>query len=186
MKILFFDTETTHLYNFNSTHNDPEQPGIVQIGAIGVDQDKFGPEKDILKFSLLLNSGKESTDGAINVHGYDNEYIQQNGFSYYDGIKFFQDIVEKYDLLVGHNIAYDINCFKAQCVYLGIETDIMNMRSFCTMEANWDVYKHRQSLSSIYKYYTGETLDKAHDAYYDIEATKLVFYKTLERKKNET
>ena len=181
-KILIFDTETTSLYEDNLPPGDPDQPGIVQLAAIGLNNE-LGFNKDMFKFSAILNPFKPSTQGAIKVHGYTNEFVEEHGFNYKESFEYFESIIEEHNLIVGHNIEFDVNVYYSECIRMGMKTCIKEKKTFCTMRSNYDIYQRCLKLGTVYKYYTGHTIQNAHDAYADVEATKLIFIKTLERLK---
>lgn len=183
-KILIFDTETTSLYEDSLSPGDPEQPGIIQLAAIGLNNE-LGFNKDMFKFSAILNPYKPSTKGAIKIHGYTNEFIEKNGFNYNETMEYFESIIQEHDLIVGHNIEFDVKVYYSECVRIGLDTCIKDKQTFCTMGANYDIYSRMLKLNAIYKYYTGVSIKDAHDAYADVTATKVVFLKTLERLKSK-
>jgi DNA polymerase III epsilon subunit-like protein len=115
MKILVFDTETSglpkakliseytlnlwpHILQFSYIIYDTELNDIIEINdnIVKVSEDVFIPED------------------SIKVHGITNEISNKNGIPIDDIFEVFFYHLFKVDLLVGHNISFDINMVRAE------------------------------------------------------------------------
>lgn len=97
---IVIDTETTGL--------DPRYDSIIEIGAIKVRNNKV-----IESFNTLIKPNRTSKSGYISsfiteLTGISNDMIEQNGISEFEAMQQFNDFI-KDDILVGHNINFDVN-----------------------------------------------------------------------------
>ena len=116
MRVLVFDTETTGLPNSKIINPDTLTlwPYIVQFSYVIFDTDL----NDIVKSSdkiVKLNDGVTIPEDSIKIHGITNEKSQENGYDVKDILtNFFADLKDS-DLMVGHNVSFDINMIKLSC-----------------------------------------------------------------------
>ncbi|PKL59097.1 MAG: hypothetical protein CVV33_09610, partial [Methanomicrobiales archaeon HGW-Methanomicrobiales-4] len=96
------------------------------------------------------------------------------------------------DLVVGHNIIYDIEIIKSECSRFNIVSSVFNDKSrFCTMNQltafckiprlNGGTGFKFPSLSEAYEILTGSHLINCHDALVDTEACKAIFFSAIEK-----
>ena len=110
MKVLIFDTETTGLPQTKIINEDTldKWPHIVQFSFIIFDTDTntIDLSKDyIIKMQDNVFIPQESTA----IHGITNEISKENGINIEIALKDFFDNLKVVDLLVGHNVGFDIN-----------------------------------------------------------------------------
>lgn len=162
MNIIFFDLETTG----TSTTKDR----IVSLSAFKVDE-KYnlieGSQKD-----LLVNPGIPIPVGASDVHGITDDMVKDKpSFKQYaQGIhQYFSGCA-----LAGYNIkSFDVPILSEElgrCELLFPQSDVKIIDSF-----NIFRIKEKRDLSSALKFYTGETMEGAHDANNDNIATLKIF-----------
>lgn len=107
MKILFFDTETSGLpINYRAAVTDlGNWPRLVQLGWIVYeDQDKLNEIERIVR-----PVGFEISEAVSKVHGITQEKAMHDGGDLLDILSHFESNLKVCDLLVGHNLSYDLN-----------------------------------------------------------------------------
>lgn len=115
MRVLIFDTETTGLPQSRIISPDTLEkwPHIVQFSFIIFDTESndIVETKDyIIKLPKDIEISAESTA----IHGITNEISQEKGVFLAEIILDFFDVLGKVDLLVGHNISFDINMLNVE------------------------------------------------------------------------
>jgi DNA polymerase III epsilon subunit-like protein len=110
MKVLVFDTETTGLPQTKIINEETLEkwPHIVQFSFAMFDTDT----KSIIKFKdfiVKLPNKIEISQDSINIHGITKDISNEKGFDINIVIKTFFEYLEESELLVGHNISFDIN-----------------------------------------------------------------------------
>lgn len=192
---VFFDTETTGLPNFNLDLIDPAQPRVLQFAAIVAD-DKGGeiaafkcpikPEGWTVDERMEVN-GKKT---AFAIHGLSNDYLSKYGMSIKTALLMFRQFQNMSTIKVAHNYRFDGFLLKGEHQRLGMDAG-PDIDKFCTMKAMTELMKipateamvkagfdkpKSANLGEAYKYCTGKTLEKAHDALADVRACKDVFF----------
>lgn len=193
MKYLVFDTETTGLpkkYKPQGAKWYKEWPDIVQISWIMYDDklDKILYYKDyIVKIEGVIP--KSSSD----IHGITQEISQNKGVSIMECLLEFRKSLFDCDMIVGHNISFDINVVKAQFLKQGAIDPFLltkHIEVYCTMKENINLCKLKAWSYKFNKYYykwpklieLHQTLFKTtptglHNSLTDILVTLRCFYK---------
>lgn len=120
MKMIFFDTETTGL-----------RPGnICQLSYILVDTN-IKPNKTIGKNIFFTVEYVEPS--AENIHGFSVEYLRElsNGKSFRDSLETFVDDFKTADILIGHNVNFDIKFITHE--FISCSEHFRPNHIFCTM-----------------------------------------------------
>lgn len=154
--IVFFDLETTGV--------DVNNDRIVQIGVIKTDLD-FNVLSE--PYSILVNPGVPIPAESTDIHGITDQQVATapTFATIAEGVyKFIAD-----NHIAGYNVRFDIQVLMSEFHRLGIKWDISGLMIVDPM-VTLRVMEPRDQ-SSVYKYYTGKTLDCAHDAKADITAT---------------
>jgi len=109
MKILIFDTETTGLPQSRIINQETLEkwPHIVQFSFILFDTDKNTIKSE--DFIIKLPDNIEISQESINIHGITKEISNKKGIDITIAINIFFEYLEKAELLVGHNVSFDIN-----------------------------------------------------------------------------
>ena len=115
MRFLIFDTETTGLPNTKILNPDTLHlwPHIVQFSYVIYDdiQNDIVQSKDyIIKMDNTVIISEES----INIHGITNELSQLKGITIQHVLNVFFSDLKTVDILVGHNVSFDINMVKIE------------------------------------------------------------------------
>lgn len=193
--ILVFDTETTGRANFGLPGHHETQPLPVQLGALmyrvpeGVPF-TFEDAKEVHRLNVIIDQPKEIAEGAQNVHGISPELAHAVGVSLETAMFIFDDMAAKADLLVCHNVKFDIRVMEQAYVVAGhhdLWASIAATKStFCTMQAATPLLKlpkdngHKGNkwpkLEECTRIWFGQEIEGAHDALVDVEATARVFF----------
>lgn len=127
MRIIVFDTETTGLpkTKFISPDTLNKWPHIVQFSYVIYDTDL----NDIIQLNdniIKMNENVIIPQDSIVIHKITNEISKEKGLKI-DGIlnKFIEDLHNS-DILVGHNVSFDINMVKVELLRLIYEKDLHN------------------------------------------------------------
>ena len=105
MGILFFDTETTGSPNGRFPLDHPDQPHVCQLGAILLDDDK----KVRAEINLIIKpDGWIIPDKVAEIHGITTEIADKYGVSAQDALNMFFNVFGKADIIVAHNISFDM------------------------------------------------------------------------------
>ncbi len=187
MKIFVFDTETTWFINKKESSLEV-QPHIVQFAWIlwEIKDGKFVEEK---KVNILINPKSPIPYAASQVHHiYDIDV---------KNAPFIEDLIEEIisyindpDIIIWHNIEYDIDMIKLELKRLNLEYKfnpkqiICTMKTtvdYCALEWNWNRFKYPK-LWELHKKVFWEYFIWAHDALVDVEATLRCF---IELQKNK-
>ena len=187
-RFLFFDTETTGIpqdYKAPCTNTD-NWPRLVQLGWLLTD------DKGVVLAEgnrIVRPDGFEIPQEASAVHGITTERALQEGEALLDVIFAFGADLNQSQLVVGHNLDYDLHILGAEYVRLGYDSRIMFARpTLCTMLATIafcqipGAYGYKwPKLMELYTKLFGQEFDGAHDAMADIRATKDCFFELLKR-----
>lgn len=186
-KILFFDTETTGIPNsFHAPITDIlNWPRLVQIAWIITDEDGNELKK---RKHLIEPNGFLIPEDATAVHGITTEQALQEGIPLQSALVEFMSDLNCSELIVGHNIDYDINIVGAELYRLNMEyNDLVKKNKICTMKKSVDYcaipnpnayyggYKWPK-LEELYRKLFNCDILGAHDALIDIQAAKKCYF----------
>lgn len=206
MKILFFDTETTGLpLDFDEPcTNVKNWPRLVQLSWILEDTET----NEVTEHDFIIKpDGFIIPCAATKIHHITNGWAERKGKPLkLVLLQFVLDLLEA-DLLVAHNIEFDLNIVTAELYRLkkdnrGVVGDFIKQiikelsakPIYCTMKhgANYtkievpyqDDYKWPK-LAELYRHFFGNDFKGAHNSLYDIRATRDCFWKmeTLDKLK---
>lgn len=189
--ILFFDTETTGLYNDRAAPDDPIQPHIVQLAASLYNDDG----RKLSSFCLIIDpgigDGIDIPEAAAKVHGITNELAVVLGVSLESALATFTHLYQRSDLVVAHNMKFDRAMIEtAISRYYGRHMPLRKPL-FCTMEAATPIVNLPPSermiaagfnkpkpprLQECIEHFFGEKLTGAHDAGVDVEACARIYF----------
>lgn len=200
MKILFFDTETTGLpvYFYEPYTNTENWPRLVQLSWILEDTETH----EVTEHDFIIKpDGFIIPFAATKIHHITHDWAERNGKPIKSVLtKFDLDILQA-DLLVGHNIEFDLNIVAAEFYRLKkynkgvfgtgtinqIINKLLSKPIFCTMETgtyytkietyNGD-YKWPK-LIELYRHLFGHDFKGAHNSLDDIRATRECFWEML-------
>lgn len=186
--ILFFDTETTGLpknYKLHYTETD-NWPRLVQLAYILCDSNGKIIDKGswiVKPIDFIIPSE------ASNIHRITNEKAQMEGLSINIILNNFKSILNQSDILVAHNISYDVNIIGAELTRLNIKSNLDSIKKICTMEKSTNFcaieghYGYKwPKLSELFIKLFNTNFEEAHDAEVDIEATYKCFWELVNKK----
>lgn len=177
--ILVFDTETTGKADFKKPPIDNCQPRIAQLGAI-----LYSPDwMPMVEANLLVQPyGFDIPADASRIHGITHDHAAKYGIVEPTALDLFDALMLAAEVLVAHNIAYDILVLerayyvhkrplnmpdKRQCT-MHLMTDI------CCLPSQWDSFKW-PTLQEAHKFCFGKPFVGAHDAMADVRACADVY-----------
>jgi len=187
---LFFDTETTGLpKDYNASSEDVDNwPRLVQLGWLMVDDD----EKIVSQGNYIVKpEGFEIPKESSDVHGITNEKANEQGCDLKSLLKIFANEIIKADIIVGHNINFDIKVMDAEFIRNKIPVRLKNVDFFCTMQESTNFCKLANkngfssykwpNLQELHTKLFGVGFEDAHDAMIDILATKKCYYELIKQ-----
>lgn len=201
MKVLIFDTETTGLPETKIISQDTldKWPHIVQFSFIIFDTKK----NDILEikdFIVKIPKDVNISEQSTAIHGITNE-ISRKGIIINDILREFFDKLKNVDMLVGHNIDFDLNMIYVELLRIiyyqenisSYKFDLHLLKNFkniyCTMQESIDLcniqmtsklgkeYKKFPKLSELHEKLFGIIPKNLHNSLVDILITLRCFMK---------
>ena len=168
--ILAWDVETTGL--------NPKEDFIIQLAAVRFDKET-NTFMDGKKWYIKPAHVYTISPKAEEVHGLSKEFIEANGAHFKDVAPEFFAMMEDADLLTYNGNSFDIKFLYEECKRWEIQFPVVNKR--CYDAFSMECRLNPRNLSAVYKKYTGEDLDGAHDALNDVIATCKVFLAQMEQ-----
>ena len=152
MKYMIFDTETGGF--------DAEKDALMSIAGIVLDEELS--ENTLTRFYTLVqnNDNKEISEKALEVNKIPVAHLEL-GMSLEFLRDFWNEMVETVDVVIGHNVAFDIRFAEANGLVVPEET-------LDTMHLAWDTWSVAQSASLPECYMRiGREVKNAHNSLYD-------------------
>lgn len=191
MNILFFDTETTNKLLFGTPLDHPDQPEVVQLGAILTDEHL----NEKARLDVIVIPDGPISPGAAAVHGISDEDAKKFGISREAAVLAFDDLLASADRIVAHNIAFDVPVMKRAYLLDGRSSiGFDEVEQVCTMRAATPVCRvpHKRmrhpgdfkwpTLDEAHRYFFDKGVDGAHNALVDVVACKGVYQMLAEMK----
>ena len=179
---LFFDTETTGLpKNWKAPLSDLDNwPRMIQIGWILCNEQ--GDRIDVDGY-IIKPEGFTIPKDATKVHGISTERAIAEGVALEEVLAKFNELIDRSDCIVAHNISFDEKIVCAEFLRKGIETAFAQKNQLCTMNAATNYCKipgpygyKWPKLSELHIKLFGLDFNEAHDASVDINATAKCFW----------
>lgn len=180
--ILFFDTETTGVpKNYQAPITDLENwPRLVQLGWVCCLNDGTVIEE---REFVIRPVGFEIPVEASNIHGVTQEIARRDGQGLKKVLKEFESRVSFTDLLVGHNVEFDLNVLGAEYLRVRMSTTLGSRPKVCTMKASTRYcnipgpYGPKwPKLTELHVKLFGENLSQSHTALDDIQNTVKCYF----------
>lgn len=174
---LYLDCETTGIPQSGVGPLDPSQPDIVQLAYIFE-----GPDGRVLnRHSSYVFTPKEINRHAQEVHGIDRIILDQWGLPAHEVLGELASEAADADIIVGHNIAFDIKVIDWQAQRIGMPAMLGSLDVECTKKiAKVLVPNAVNTLAGIHSYLFEDEFEDAHDAWADVVATRNVYLKMCE------
>jgi DNA polymerase III epsilon subunit-like protein len=188
---LFFDTETTGLPLFKEEPTHPNQPDVIQLGAILSDAEHIYTQLSCVIDPSDLNPEWKMHPKAAEAHGISDEIIRTTGLRSEETLNVFINMVERADLIVCHNVSFDKKLIMIALHRLDRVDHYNFFRNgafYCTMNNSTNLCKlpgkfgyKWPKLMELYQFLFNETFEGAHDALEDVRATRRCFYEMQRR-----
>jgi DNA polymerase III epsilon subunit-like protein len=165
MKLLVFDTETTGLPPkvpvLEETLND--WPNIVQLSWMTFDTETY----KYTEYDYVITSPCEIKNDHI--HGITTSMNKAIGFPFKPVYSIFKECLYTCDLVIGHNIRFDINMLHVECLRNGIVWT-NNKPTYCTMMATTRMCKLNKwpRLSELHQHLFHEDAENLHNSMIDV------------------
>jgi DNA polymerase III epsilon subunit-like protein len=189
MLACLFDTETTGIYDYRAPVTAEHQPDVLQLCAMLCDE-----ERVYSAVNLFIHADTEIPPEAYDVHRIDRDMTARVGVSRITACRVLDAMARKADLLVGHNIDFDVNMMLCATLREGGKGQSLKKPRFCTMKSSVDACKlpnpkrpGTYKWPSLIEAYTilvdSKGFSGAHDAMADARATYELF-RVLRRNTN--
>ena len=188
---LIFDTETTGIpHNKSAPITDLENwPRLVQLAWQL--HDRKGKLLSHNSF-IIKPDGFDIPFKAEQVHGISTQRAQKEGTPIREVISIFLSDIERTQLLIGHNIEFDINIIGAELIRLSIQPELfinllrldtgMVSTEYCQLAGGIGGKLKMPKLSELHEKLFGKGFVDAHDAAYDVDATARCYFELLKVK----
>ena len=177
LKVAVLDTETTGL--------DPENHEIIQFGMI-VYEGFGGVELEELNFKIRPRNIESASAEALAVNGYTEEGWV-DAIELEDAVREIQLTLEHVDVLIGHNLVFDINFVERAFEMTNSKLpnwppyyDTKAIASAINGRNSW-----RTSLDRLCEAYNVEFSGRAHTAIVDCERTMQIWLKLIDDAKTD-
>ena len=189
MNIVFFDLETTGVYNFAIPADDPAQPRVVELAAVLCD-DQTESVVDHYN-SIVKPDGWTIPDGAAKVHGITTARAIAEGRPIAEVMDAFDALIGKAQLLAAYNLRFDDKGVRSERRRLGRPDGFGTIPVFCCMRGATPLCKIKPTkkmrdvkyfdyktprLSEAVKILLGRDHVGAHGAMADALATKDIYF----------
>ena len=174
---LIFDTETTGLPPKNrilSKENIQEWPHIVQLSFILFNTDT----KKITEYDYII-SAPDIPEESTKIHGITKEMNKQQGFYFPCIFDLFNLCLDLCDLVIGHNISFDIQMLTVECLRHNIPFS-MKKPIICTMKSTTQMCKLPRmkwpNLNELHCKLFNETVPYLHNSIIDVIVCLRCYY----------
>lgn len=177
MIALFFDTETT---GFKHGEFIPE---IVQIGALLQDTET---RRILAELNVIVTAKEPIPQVVSDIHGITDELNAAFGVASVPAESMFGLMVQMADVVVAHNIAFDIGIIKD--AWPMASSLLADKQQYCTMLRATEIvgiphsrgsgYKNPK-LAEAYRFFYEADFENAHDAMADVRACRDVYFALL-------
>ena len=196
MRILFFDTETNGLPRTRINPTAADFPSIVQLAwqlweSTPTGNHLLSRHSHIVRPPMNIVWNLESQ----RFHTISHQRAMDEGMYASDVLRLFREDMGTADMVVAHNLTFDLDVLNAEAERRGIAPLLWPARSLCTMKESkefcklpstssyhTDPYKYPK-LSELYTLLFGSTDDITfHNADNDVDATQKCFYELTRRR----
>ncbi len=184
---LVFDTETTGLpRSWRAPASDVHNwPRVVQVAWEAYD------DRDQLMEShafIIRPDGFTIPAGAEKVHGISTAHAEKHGVPIVQALEAFLVVLENTQVLVGHNISFDLNVVGAELHRVGKGSALQSKSHLCTMRNSTTFcelpgqYGYKwPTLTELHSKLFGEDARETHDAAADTATCSKCFFELKRR-----
>lgn len=191
MKTLVFDTETTGTVLDRLPLDHPDQPRLVQLGAILFD----AARREVSVIDVIVDPGVEVPDGAARVHGITTEIARSHGIPEKAAVGVFARLAAIADVVVAHNAKFDVSITEIAAIRARFNLQIPGAVR-CTMEAASPIVNlpptermlaagftkpKPPKLEEAIRFFFGEADFQAHRAIADVRAAARLYFELVTR-----
>jgi DNA polymerase III subunit epsilon len=192
MTVMIFDTETTGLVVDSVAPTHPRQPMPMQLG---IKLDDSRRNERMATNMLIRPDGWSIQPKASEITGITDDMALSFGTHLITAIELFLDMMDNTEVVVAHNINFDITVMRRACFVYAEKTGQTYRDPFegktliCTMLASLNLVKavpkrngqwKWPKLTEAVRFFFNEELDGAHDALVDVRACARVYYELLD------
>lgn len=189
--ILAFDTETTGLPDWGQPSESPQQPHLVQLAMILLDDDLT--ERACIDL-IIKPDGWEIPAEVTEIHGIDTALASRVGVSEKTATELFAQLLYNTKArALAHNVSFDLRIMRIALLRAGYPKEWLDLNapaSYCTMKVATPILnlppttkmvragfnKPKQpKLSECVEHFFGEKLEGAHNALVDVRGCVRVF-----------
>lgn len=183
---LTFDTETTGFPIFSEPSNHPDQPHLVQLALLMIDDDFVEHSATSL---IIRPDGWVISDENAAIHGITQDIAMERGIPEADAVALFVDHHARAARTVAHNIEFDRKIMRIALMRHGHTREAIEAmeaaESVCTLRLADQIMKlpptakmaaagfkksKAPNLAECIEFFFGEKLESAHDALVDARA----------------
>lgn len=190
--ILFFDTETTGKpLKYSAPVTDLDNwPRLVEIGWIVMYENGMSRGSGS---AIIRPDGFKIPKEASDIHGITQEQAWAEGIDLRNFLTVFDGIVDRSDVIVGHNIEFDLNVLGAEFIRTLETNPLLGKPSICTMKSGTELCKLPKTttrgtdkykwprLGELYFTLFGVEMPEAHHAVDDIQHTTQCYFEMKSR-----
>ena len=176
MRSLIFDTETTGLLMPTATAASL-QPRIIELFAVLVDANG----EELARMDRMFDPGLPLPPKIVSITGIRDADLKGKGGFAPEGYDEFEELLERCDEVVGHNVMFDRGMIGAEARRAGIRLVPWPDRMICTVEASEAMFGRRMKLAEMHERVIGEGFSGAHRAEEDVMAVLRIFRVLRER-----
>lgn len=177
MTIFVFDLETSGLpYKLKDLVESHKNCRIVQIAYRIFQADGV----EVKNFEAIIKPDGYRIENE-SIHGISHDLAENEGIERSELFDILQEDLKDVDVLVGHNVKFDIETLAAECfLYSKTElgTKILNLKRECTMHMGiqkYGMYKFPR-LGFLYRIIFDRDFEGAHNAMHDCTATSEIYF----------
>jgi DNA polymerase-3 subunit epsilon len=190
--ILAFDTETTGLPDFRAPSDAPNQPHLVQLAMVTLDDDMVERASVCL---IIRPDGWEIPADVAKIHGITTEIAFRTGVLEKTAVDLYVELMQQSgDISIAHNISFDRRIMRIAMLrngYARADVEALEQQAtFCTMTAASPIVNLPPTdkmkaagftkpkpprLTECIKHFFDEDLTGAHDALVDVRACVRVY-----------
>ena len=185
MKLCVFDTETTGLLKRNqipTPENVDMFPHIVQLSWVMLDTETL----KMKEYDYII-SAPSIPEESTAIHGITQSMNTAQGFRFDLIYDILQLCLDECDLIIGHNIEFDIQMIKVECLRYNISVN-WNKPTYCTMKNTTHICKILKEnnygykwpkLSELHVFLFNESPANLHNALIDVIVCLRCYYKLV-------
>lgn len=168
MKVLVFDTETTGLTKVKnpSIFDFDKWPYVVQLSYILYDTEEKLID-DMYDVIIKIPDHVDIDVEAEKLHNISKEKSKLVGINIKNALITFNSVLNKADIIVGHNVSFDKCLIMVECNRNNIRQcftiDKIKKKEYCTMKNTNDICKIEKTFPSGDKYFKYPTLSELYN-----------------------